>query len=772
MAVILAGYMAAVVITAAIVFAFLFYRTARKQLMQELDARLYAAAYMTRDALPHDFHDRLQDSGSLSRDAYNQIIDRHNGLCRELGLQYVWSCLLVDGNIVFTTATSPSHNLSKGDHARFFDLHRDPKAFDGVFGTMQVDYRSFQNEWGHGRMVLIPFRDSHDRPYCFGASMSIDHVRAAQHALLLRTAGRAAWVTGLAILGALLLSRRITRRIRSLTRSADEIREGSLDGPIPAQGPAEIRQLANALNAMHRQITENIAALTAARDEHQQLLTNLGAGVVIHSPDTHITYCNPEATRLLGLTSDQMLGRKAIDPAWSFLREDDNPMEQADYPVNRVVASREPLKDYVVGINHPDRPNRTWVLVNAFPEFEADESLHQIVVTFIDITAIRRLESQLLMAQKMEAVGQLAGGVAHDFNNILQAIGGYAQLAREDTSKEHPAHEALAEIITAADRAANVVKQLLAFSRRQLLEPTCIQMNDVIRDLVGMLHRVIGEHIELDFVPGHHLGVIEADRTMIEQVLLNLSVNARDAMPQGGHLSIETENVFLDQAYCEHNLWARTGRYVLISVTDTGSGMEAATLDHIFEPFFTTKGEGEGTGLGLATVYGVVRQHDGMVRVYSEVGRGTSFKVYLPVVERPVDAVGSKIEGPLPQGTETILVAEDDKSIRRLVKRMLERGGYTVLTAANGQEALDVYREQRGSIDLLLLDVVMPVMGGREVFNRVREEDSQVPIIFASGYSQNAIHTNFILQSGMQLLHKPYNTLDLLRRVRDVLDHE
>jgi two-component system cell cycle sensor histidine kinase/response regulator CckA len=257
---------------------------------------------------------------------------------------------------------------------------------------------------------------------------------------------------------------------------------------------------------------------------------------------------------------------------------------------------------------------------------------------------------------------------------------------------------------------------------------------------------------------------------MMEQAIINLCVNARDAMPEGGHLSIETENVLLDQDYCMQNIWATPGRYVLISVTDTGMGMTDDTLDHIFEPFFTTKKEGEGTGLGLATVYGAVRQQDGMVRVYSEIDKGTTFKIYLPVVERTADAVGTKIRTLPKSGTETILVAEDDTSLGNLAKLMLERDGYTVILASNGKEAVERYAEQPDKIDLLLLDVVMPIMGGREAFDRIREMDPDVPILFASGYSQNAIHTNFVIQTDKKILHKPYSANELRRALRDALD--
>ncbi|MCX7010500.1 MAG: ATP-binding protein, partial [Kiritimatiellaeota bacterium] len=625
----LTGYMALLVMLTATAFSIFFYRFSRDNLLAQIDEQLLAAAYFTKAALPADFHDQLRDAKSLAPAEYAKIVERHNQLCIRLGMQYLWSCLMTGGDIVFTTATSPGKDVRKGDHAKFFDVHRDPHSYDRVFGRMTVDYSSFHNEWGHGRMVLVPFRDAHGRPYCFGASMSVEDVFAAQHKLLLHTVTLGMGALAVGLLGTLLLARLLSRPIRDLTLSAERITRGDLADPVAVAGPAEVGQLAEALNTMRLAIADKINALSRREEDQRLLLQNLSAAVVIHAPDTHIIYSNPMASTLLGLTAEQMQGKEAIDPAWSFVHDDGTPMPLDDYPVNRVLATRQSLVNYLLGINRPGRPERTWVLVNAFPEYEKDGALRQVVVTFVDVTTIKRLERQLLQAQKMEAIGQLAGGVAHDFNNILQAINGYTELAQTDTSAEHPAQESLTEIAKAAERAGKLVGQLLAFSRRQILEPAHLDLNDVVGNLIGMLGRVIGEHIRLDFIPGHQLGTVRADRTMVEQVLLNLSVNARDAMSRSGRLTIETENVCFDNDYCAQNLWAHPGRYVLLSVTDTGCGMDATTLEHIFEPFFTTKDTGKGTGLGLSMVYGIVRQHEGMVRVYSEVGKGTNFKIYL-----------------------------------------------------------------------------------------------------------------------------------------------
>lgn len=387
-----------------------------------------------------------------------------------------------------------------------------------------------------------------------------------------------------------------------------------------------------------------------------------------------------------------------------------------------------------------------------------------------DISLQRKLQAQLQQAQKMEAIGQLAGGVAHDFNNLLQVINGHIEFVLQELPTEAPVRQDIEQVAMAGEKAARLVGQLLAFSRRQVMKPENLDLNEAIENIMKMLRRVIGEHIQLDFVAGHELGTIHGDRGMIEQIIMNLCVNSRDAMPNGGCIIIETENVLIDRGYCETHAWAIAGRYVLLSVTDSGCGMDRETLEHIFEPFFSTKEEGKGTGLGLATVYGIVKQHGGMIQAYSETGKGTTFKIYLPLCERPARTVGTKVEGSVRGGEETILLAEDDGMVRHLSKMILEMAGYTVMAAADGEEAWALFRQHGDHIHLLLLDVVMPHLGGHEVYERAREIRPDIRTLFASGYSENAVHTNFILHKDLSLIQKPFARETLLRMVRDILD--
>jgi two-component system cell cycle sensor histidine kinase/response regulator CckA len=381
-----------------------------------------------------------------------------------------------------------------------------------------------------------------------------------------------------------------------------------------------------------------------------------------------------------------------------------------------------------------------------------------------------RLEDQLLQSQKMEAVGRLAGGVAHDFNNLLQIILSYAEIARERPGLEPEELEDLDEIKKAARRAANLTRQLLAFSRKQVLDPIVMDINTVLRDLVKMLQRLIGEDIEIRFVLAPEPVRVKADPGQIENVIMNLAVNARDAMPQGGVLTIETGATEVDQAYAREHPFVPPGPYVMVTVTDTGAGMDADVRSHIFEPFFTTKDPGKGTGLGLATVYGIVKQSGGHISVYSEPGRGSSFKILLPRVEesavRERPARGAERS---PRGSETILLVEDEPSLRKLVRQLLRGRGYTVIEAHDGAKALDAARKHKGPIQLLLTDVVMPGMSGRELAERLAPLRPEMKILYMSGYTDDAIVNHGVPGSGAGLIQKPFSQDALARKVHALL---
>jgi len=380
-------------------------------------------------------------------------------------------------------------------------------------------------------------------------------------------------------------------------------------------------------------------------------------------------------------------------------------------------------------------------------------------------------EQKLRQLEKFEALGQLAGGIAHDFNNVIGAIMGWAELGEDEVPGESRAHSFFAKIREQSERAGRLTHQLLAYARRQVLTPRSINLNDVVGEAMSLLQRVIGEQIELKTLLASDLRTTKADPAQVEQVVLNLCLNARDAMPQGGRLLIETCNADLNEEYCRRMGSVRPGRYVRLSVSDEGTGMDASTLEKIFEPFFTTKEKEKGTGLGLATVFGIVQQHLGHIDVHSEVGKGSVFRVYLPAVEGSAEARPALEEAPLRGGTETILIAEDHEGLRQMSQEALTGLGYSIVLARDGREAIEKFEANPREISLVVLDVVMPRLGGLAALERIRGIDPSIPVIFTSGYSEESeILSSLVSRGKAVLLQKPYPPKDLARKIREVLD--
>jgi signal transduction histidine kinase len=382
----------------------------------------------------------------------------------------------------------------------------------------------------------------------------------------------------------------------------------------------------------------------------------------------------------------------------------------------------------------------------------------------------KELEDQLLHSQKLEAVGQLAGGVAHDFNNILTAIMGYGDLIQLEMKEDDPLKIDIAHILTSAERAAHLIQSLLAFSRKQIINTQPVNLNEIVSGVGKLLLRVIGEDIKLKTVLAGVDITVMADPGQIEQVLMNLATNARDSMPEGGTLSIEIGHIEIDEEFTKAHGYGKPGKYALISVTDTGEGMDKETRQRIFEPFFTTKEVGKGTGLGLSTVYGIIKQHDGFIDVYSEPGKGTKFMIYLPEIKAEVKEAEITEPSSIQGGTETVLVAEDDESVRGLITDILQRYGYRVIEARDGEEAIKKYMEKEEDIDLLLLDVIMPKRKGKEVYNEIRKIKPDVKALFLSGYSEGFLQKEGVLEKGLNLIYKPVSVNSLLENVRNVLD--
>ena len=522
----------------------------------------------------------------------------------------------------------------------------------------------------------------------------------------------------------------------------------------------------------YRTIQEHAAKLESeiterkrAEERFRVLVETAPTGIIIADAKGRIVEANAHTTRMLGYTADELVGRpveillpKALQAAHEKHREGyaANPHARPMGLGMDLFARRKDGTQFPVEISLGPLVTEGEILVSA---------------AIVDISARKKMEEQLRLSQRMEAIGQLAGGVAHDFNNLLTVILGSCDSIGDELPPGHPVSRKIETVKKAGTSAADLTRQLLAFGRKQILQPQLIEPAVIVDGVASMLGRLIGADIQLEVLVDPDVGSIKADPGQIEQILMNLAANARDAMPNGGRLTIELHNAELDEEYQKLHQPAAPGSYVMISVTDTGCGMDRKTQAQIFDPFFTTKELGKGTGLGLATVYGIVKQSGGYIWVYSELGKGSAFKVYLPRVDRGVACgVHSEPEKAPPRGTETILVAEDSESLREMTSEYLESIGYTVIEAGCGSEALRHSEEFQGPIHLLLTDVVMPEMNGRELADQIVRKRPGIKVLFTSGYTDDAIVRHGVLEPGIAFIQKPYGPKAIARKIRELLD--
>lgn len=515
-------------------------------------------------------------------------------------------------------------------------------------------------------------------------------------------------------------------------------------------------------------------ALRESEEKYRTLVEHAQQGVIIAQANpVKLRFANPAMSDISGYEEHELL---AMDERKLpvLIHADDRQRFFGNFK-KRIAGNKDVPHQDEYRIVRKDGTTRWVSLYSSLIDYLGQKAT---LTTFVDITerktaegAQEELESQLRQAQKMEAVGRLAGGVAHDFNNLLMGIMNYAELCRDDIAIDHPSRKWLDEITHEAERSARLTQQLLAFARKQTVTPAVISLNGSIGRMLTMLQRLIGEDIDLVWRPGVELGSVKIDVGQLDQILTNLCVNARDAISGVGKLTIETKNMSINEGFCAKHAEAVPGDYVLMAVSDNGHGMDVETLGHAFEPFFTTKSVGEGTGLGLATVYGIVRQNDGFVNVHSEPGHGTTFRIYLPRVDESVVQVEDGDE-PVrdPAGKETLLLVEDERSIRETLGMLLERLGYTVLSAEDPEISLRVASEHPGPIDLLITDIVMPGMSGRELAERLLESQPSMKVLYMSGYTAEVIAHRGILDTGVHFLSKPVSSDDLAQTVRQLLD--
>jgi len=548
--------------------------------------------------------------------------------------------------------------------------------------------------------------------------------------------------------------------IESLTSGATDY---VLKTRLSRLAPAVRRAIEEATERKARQATE--VTLERERKFLRALLDSLDAGVVACDQNGTLTLFN-RATRELHGMNEQAIPPEEWASQYKLYHPDgETPLETEQIPLHRALQG-EHLRHAEVTIRHREGTPHTLV-VSGQPIIDDGGGKLGAVVTMQDVTELKQLERQFQQAQKMEAMGLLAAGVAHDFNNLLTVILGYCQIAQSRLQSGHAVLRDLEEVAKAGERATNLTRQLLAFSRQQVLEPRVLDLNDVITDVEKMLRRLIGVQIELVFRPEKELGRLRADAGQIEQVLLNLIVNARDAMPDGGRITVETRNVEMG----EGSEGLPPGPYVLLTVTDTGSGMDANTASRIFEPFFTTKEVGRGTGLGLSTVHGIVKQSEGHIAVESELGHGTTFRIHFPRVSAGQDVSKSTVRQSQPaRGTETVLVVDDDSSLLGLVSEILRLHGYTVIEVANGETVLTMLENDGAAVDAVITDVVMPKLNGRELVRRATKIRPDLPMLLMSGYvGENVEALGSLLGPRVAFIQKPFTPEALLGKLRDVL---
>ena len=501
--------------------------------------------------------------------------------------------------------------------------------------------------------------------------------------------------------------------------------------------------------------------LDEGREQYRLLVENQADFMVKVDHEGCMVFVSPSLCQFIGRRESQLLGEDFLTTAF-----------EKDLPAARQAMDelKQPPHQMESEFRIQTPKGESWTQWSGSSFRGAQGKVDGFIVVGRDISPRRELEGQLRQSQRLQAVGQLAGGIAHDFNNILQAIQGYIEFVMDDLPSESESYHDLDQARVATERAAVLVRQLLAFSRRQILKPVNLDVNLVIAGMMSMLERVIGSTIPIVFNPQEDLGLIRADHGQLEQILMNLAVNARDAMESGGQITITTTNEFLDEDFCRRNMGHKAGHYVRLDIADSGTGMDQEVLDKLFEPFYTTKDAGTGTGLGLATVYGIVKQHDGMILVASKPGEGSCFSIYLPVAEGFLEQEVEIQQTMASHGHETILFAEDETLLRKLGTRIIQSAGYKVLVGADGMEAWDIYLKNESSIDLAVLDIVMPQLDGRELAERIRQKKPDLPVIFVSGFDSDSVsgHKDPLPRSSR--VDKPYHRNDLLAVIRQVLD--
>ena len=755
----IAALMSLLLTLASLVFSISLYFEKKSALLRGIDEKLLEAAQFSHHFVGKDYHDRIVDGNSITRDDYIKLIDRYNQLCEESGLQYLWSLMLVDGVPVFTTSTSTSHDVQNGDHAQFFDKHTNPDVYTEAFASQKIQYSSFQDEWGEGRMVLVPDRDTQGRPFLFAASVSTAEVDSLLAQTMRRSLSISLVILLLGVGVGILFARTLSQPLVQLAETTEAIAQGDLKQEVETGGSSEIASLALSISYMSSSIAAQIMALRESETKFKELAELLPEIVFETNLEGNLTYANRAAFEKFGYSREEfdksLLLYKMIAPC---------DRERAGGNIAQImrgekIGGNEYTAQAKDGSPFPVIIHSTPILQEGHPV-----GLRGVV---IDITERKRMAEEIRRAHNLESLGLLAGGIAHDFNNVLTGVTGNLTLLQHFLDRDSEEYEIASEAKLAADRTRDLTQQLMTFARGGFPVKETASIEELLRETTGLSLR--GSNSKPEYHFADDLSPLDVDTGQIGQVIQNLVLNADQAMPDGGLLRISAENIELTG---DDLLPLAPGPYVKISVEDQGNGIPKEMLTQVFDPYFSTKETGHGLGLSIA--YSIIQRHDGHITVTSEQGMGTTFEFYLPASQKsPVTAPRKGQEKKLARGAGKILLMDDEETIHRVISRTLNKLGYDVKSVYTGEEALGEYKtalKTEEPFAAVIMDLTIPGgLGGREAIGKLHEIDPRARVIVSSGYANDPVMADFASYGFAGKVSKPVDIEDLAGTVKKVL---